>query len=41
MARLSYLDRFVRNAEHYEKVVACIEENPVNAGLAKLKTEWP
>lgn len=36
-----YLDRFVRNAEHYENVIAYIEENPVKAGLAKLKTEWP
>jgi REP element-mobilizing transposase RayT len=36
-----YLDRFVRNAEHYESVIAYIEENPVKAGLAKLKTEWP
>jgi REP element-mobilizing transposase RayT len=36
-----YLDRFVRNAEHYENVIAYIEENPVKAGLAKHKTEWP
>ena len=36
-----YLDRFVRNAEHYENVVAYIEENPVKAGLAKIKTDWP
>jgi putative DNA methylase len=36
-----YLDRYVRNAEHYEKVVAYIEENPLKARLAKLKTEWP
>jgi putative DNA methylase len=36
-----YLDRYVRNAEHYEKVVAYIEENPVKARLAKLKFEWP
>jgi len=36
-----YLDRFVRNAEHYERVVAYIEENPVKAGLAKIKTDWP
>jgi putative transposase len=35
-----YLDRFVRNAEHYEKIIAYIEENPVKAGLAKLKTHW-
>jgi len=36
-----YLDRYVRNAEHYQAVVAYIEENPVKAGLAKVKTEWP
>lgn len=36
-----YLDRYVRNAEHYEKVLSYIEENPVKAGLAKIKTEWP
>ena len=36
-----YLDRYVRNAEHYQAVVAYIEENPVKAGLAKVRTEWP
>jgi REP element-mobilizing transposase RayT len=36
-----YADRFVRNAEHFETVVAYIEENPVKARLVKLKTEWP
>jgi REP element-mobilizing transposase RayT len=36
-----YLDRYVRNAEHYENVLAYIEENPVKAGLAKIKTAWP
>lgn len=35
-----YLDRYVRNAEHYQAVVAYIEENPVKARLAKVKTEW-
>ena len=35
-----YLDRFVRNAEHYQSVIAYIEENPVKAGLVKIKTEW-
>lgn len=35
-----YLDCFVRNAEHYENVIAYIEENPVKAGLAKVKTDW-
>jgi REP element-mobilizing transposase RayT len=36
-----YFDRFIRNAEHYRNVVVYIEENPVKARLAKLKTEWP
>lgn len=36
-----YLDRYVRHAEHYLAVLSYIEENPVKAGLAKLKTEWP
>jgi putative DNA methylase len=36
-----YLDRYVRSAEHYETVVAYIEENPVKAGLVRLKTDWP
>ena len=35
-----YLDRYVRNAEHFEKVIAYIEENPVKAGLAQVKTAW-
>jgi REP element-mobilizing transposase RayT len=35
-----YLDRYVRNAEHYERVVAYIEENPVKAGLAATGDEW-
>jgi len=36
-----YLDRYVRNAEHFEAVVKYIEENPVKAGLARIKTDWP
>ena len=36
-----YLDRFVRNAEHFENVITYIEENPVKAGLVKFKTDWP
>jgi REP element-mobilizing transposase RayT len=35
-----YLDRFVRNAEHFENVITYIEENPVKAGLAKIKADW-
>ena len=36
-----YLDRYIRNAEHYQQVIAYIEENPVKAGLARVKTDWP
>ncbi len=36
-----YLDRYVRNEQHYKNVLAYIEENPVKAGLAQLKTNWP
>jgi REP element-mobilizing transposase RayT len=36
-----YLDRYVRNAEHYVRVLAYIEENPVKAGLVSVKTEFP
>ncbi len=36
-----YLDRYVRNAEHFAQAVAYIEENPVKAGLARVKTDWP
>ena len=35
-----YLDRYLRNAEHYAQAVAYIEENPVKAGLARVKTDW-
>ncbi len=36
-----YLDRYVRHAEHYVQAVAYIEENPVKAGLARVKTDRP
>jgi len=36
-----YLDRYIRHAEHYTQAVAYIEENPVKAGLARVKTDWP
>ena len=36
-----YLDRYVRHAEHFAAVIAYIEENPVKARLARVKTEWP
>jgi REP element-mobilizing transposase RayT len=36
-----YLDRYIRHADHYAQAVAYIEENPVKAGLARVKTDWP
>ena len=36
-----YLDRYIRNAEHYERALAYVEENPVKAGLTKIKADWP
>jgi REP element-mobilizing transposase RayT len=36
-----YLDRYIRHAEHFEQAVAYIEENPVRAGLVKVKVDWP
>ena len=35
-----YFDRFIRNAEHFAAAIAYIEENPVKAGLARVKTDW-
>jgi putative DNA methylase len=35
-----FFDRYIRNAEHYKEVLAYIEENPVKAGLARVKTDW-
>ena len=36
-----YLDRYIRNVEHYQQAITYIEENPVKAGLARVKTDWP
>jgi putative DNA methylase len=41
LCQREYFDRYIRNAEHYQKAVAYIEENPVKAGLARVKTDWP
>jgi len=35
-----YFDRFVRDERHFRSAVAYIEENPVKAGLARLREEW-
>jgi REP element-mobilizing transposase RayT len=36
-----YHDRYIRDDEHYAKVVRYIEENPVKAGLVKNAEDWP
>ena len=36
-----YLDRYVRNAEHYERIINYVEENPVKAALVKSRIDWP
>ena len=36
-----YFDRYIRHSNHYVQAVAYIEENPVKAGLARVKTDWP
>ena len=35
-----YFDRFIRDEDHFGKVVRYIENNPVKAGLVKLPEEW-
>jgi putative transposase len=36
-----YHDRFMRDAEHFASAVEYIEYNPVKAGLARVKEEFP
>ena len=36
-----YFDRFIRDAEHYDRAVAYIGYNPVEAGLCTYKEDWP
>ena len=36
-----YFDRYIRNARHFAKTVAYIENNPVKAGLCKRPSDWP
>jgi len=36
-----YWDRFIRDADHYDRVIAYIHDNPVKAGLASERTAWP
>ena len=36
-----YFDRYIRDQEHYRKVVHYIESNPVKAGLVVEPAQWP
>lgn len=36
-----YFDRYIRNARHYAKVLAYIENNPVKARLCETSLDWP
>jgi REP element-mobilizing transposase RayT len=36
-----YFDRYLRDDDHYRRVVRYIENNPTKAGLAKVPSEWP
>jgi putative DNA methylase len=36
-----YLDRYIRNAEHYSRAIRYIEDNPVKAGLVRNASDWP
>ena len=35
-----YWDRYIRNQEHYHRVVEYIHQNPVKAGLVKRPEDW-
>ena len=35
-----YFDRYIRDEDHFERVRAYIENNPVTAGLARLPQDW-
>jgi len=36
-----YFDRYIRNAEHFERTVRYIENNPVKARLCGKASDWP
>jgi len=36
-----YFDRYIRDQEHYRRVVHYIENNPVKAGLVREPAHWP
>lgn len=35
-----YFDRYIRNAEHYQRAIDYMENNPVKAGLCPTKYDW-
>jgi putative DNA methylase len=35
-----YFDRFIRDEEHYRRVIEYIENNPVKAGLCARPEDW-
>ncbi len=36
-----YFDRYIRDEDHYRRVVSYIENNPVKAELVQMPAEWP
>jgi REP element-mobilizing transposase RayT len=36
-----YFDRYIRNAQHFRKMVLYIENNPVKAGFCNKASDWP
>jgi REP element-mobilizing transposase RayT len=35
-----YFDRYIRSAQHFERVVYYIDQNPVKAGLVQSASDW-
>jgi REP element-mobilizing transposase RayT len=35
-----YFDRYIRDEEHFRRVVGYIENNPVKAGLVHMAAQW-
>ncbi len=35
-----YFDRYIRDSDHYQRVVNYVEQNPVKAGLCQSATDW-
>jgi REP element-mobilizing transposase RayT len=36
-----YFDRYIRDEDHFQRVVRYIENNPVKASLVRMAAEWP